>query len=359
MAADDDIASLFFGDDESAPARAQALAQALKGQQQLGTLGMLTGDKVLSGVGQQLLGNADTQQKAMGQAANMRLQRMSEAERAKTEQAFRQAQEAHMQKGEASDALRLGMERQRLNQDAFGLSQANQYGPALKINKKTGEVEPIAGSGGPGGGGLTKQEDKEFIDFMNSVSTSGGRGSSPQLKQQSDRLNASKRMLSSATNPDGTPRNLDPTMMTELMANMGSVLSGGGQPAEGLIHSLTPSTLGGDVAKIQQWVTGNPTGADQQAFVQQALNLAKREEATIEPQIRAAQMEKVPAYVHLRKKDRARFDRTLRGVGINPDEVDDEGVLRQIQKMADSSGGLSAAESARLAELEKKHGARK
>jgi hypothetical protein len=330
-----DIAALFYGDEATGPEKAQQLAAALRGDTQLGQLGMLTGDKVLGGVGQSLVQGAQQGQQALEKAANMRLTRAMEAEKQKTEQEFRQSQEKHMAAQEA-------ISRAQLAQGHFMLSPPTASSPGYVIDSRTGKPQPLLPQApGSAGNGLSKQEEKEFIDFMNSITTSGGKGSSPQLKQQADRLNASKRMLASATNPDGTPKNLDPTMMTELMANMGAVLSSGGQPAEGLIHNLTPKTLGGDVAKIQQWVTGNPTGADQQAFVQQAINLAKREEATIEPQIRAAQMEKVPGFVHLRQKDRARFDRTLRGVGIDPATVDDSGALIALEKAAAAGGGAT------------------
>lgn len=53
-----DIAMLFGTDDEASDSA--ALANALRGQEQAGLLGLLTGDKVLGGVGTQLLSGAKT-----------------------------------------------------------------------------------------------------------------------------------------------------------------------------------------------------------------------------------------------------------------------------------------------------------
>lgn len=68
-----DLASLFYSDDESAPARTAALAQALRGQSQMGMLGVLSGDKVLGGLGQQLLSSAGQREQALAMAPGQRL----------------------------------------------------------------------------------------------------------------------------------------------------------------------------------------------------------------------------------------------------------------------------------------------
>lgn len=67
-----DLASLLLADEDDAPAKAAAYAQALRGQQQLGTLGLLTGDKVLGNVGQSLLAGAGRGEAELGDFTKQR-----------------------------------------------------------------------------------------------------------------------------------------------------------------------------------------------------------------------------------------------------------------------------------------------
>jgi hypothetical protein len=67
-----DISALFFDDEDDSPAKARALAQALGGQQRMGQLGMLTGDKVLSPLGQQLMAGAGRQSGMLAQLGEQR-----------------------------------------------------------------------------------------------------------------------------------------------------------------------------------------------------------------------------------------------------------------------------------------------
>lgn len=88
----DDIASLFFGDDDAAQQRlrAQAMSDVLRKRQTqsdagraIGNLGLLTGDKVLGGFGQAQIAGADKanarigeEQQLMGQAGHQMQQRV-------------------------------------------------------------------------------------------------------------------------------------------------------------------------------------------------------------------------------------------------------------------------------------------
>lgn len=325
-----DIASLFFADEEdtSAPAKATALAQALRGQQRNATLLQLTGDKVLGGVGGGMMANAQQGLEAIPKAANMRLQRATEAAKAKTEADWRHTQEQHFTEQDR-------LERVRLAQDAYSVSPANPYGPALKLNKKSGAVEPIEGVAGPGGGLTGNQELKEWKAFADGISTNR----SGLAKDAQERLNASERLKALVVNPDGSLKNLNPSTMAEVAATSAGIITGG-SPAMHTIETMTPKTVGSDWAKIKEWLSGNPQGADQLGFVQLMLNQANREEHIIGGQLRRAQLQGVPNYAHLGKKDKARYESILKGAGIDPASIDERGL--EVQAQAAHGGAPSA-----------------
>jgi hypothetical protein len=328
-----DIAALFYGDEASGPEKAAQLAAALRGDTQLGQLGLLTGDKVLGGVGQSLLQGAQAGQQQLEKAANMRLTKAMEAEKQKTEQQFRQSQEAHMTEQER-------LARQQLAQNHFQFLQPTANSPGWRADPRTGAFIPLT-QGPPGGDGKPlsqKDIDKEFKDLTDAVSTTRGRGN--LNVEQQKRLNASERIKAIAMNPDGSPRDLSPGMMTELAGASAGLITGG-SPAEHTIAAMTPSSVGSDWAKIQQWLSNEPAGTGQKKFVQALLDQANREEDVIKPQVRHAQLQAVPNYAHLSKANKARYESILRGVGLDPSTIDENGL--EIQKAAASAPGGGAA----------------
>lgn len=313
-----DIASLFFADEESAPQKAAALARALRGQQQLGTLGLLTGDKVLGGVGQQMLANASQQQEAIPRTANMRLQRQMEAQKAQTEADWRHTQAEHMT---AQEALgRAQLDANRYKEGALGV-----------IDSRTGKLDQYVK---PPKEPTSKELETQWKGLTDALSTTHGR-SNLNVEQQK-RLYAGDRIKAIAMNPDGTPKDLNPNNMSEV-GMLSAALAAGSSPTQHAVESMTPSSVGSDWAKIQQWLTNEPKGAGQQKFVQLMLDQAHREEETIKPQIRAAQLQALPNYAHLSAKDKVRYESLLKSNGIDPSSVDEKGLERVMEKAAGAS----------------------
>lgn len=119
----DDVYSLFT--DEDPAARAQAMAEALRRKRGLGTLGLLSGDRVLTRVGQGLLGEADTGDQTLRAAGQERLG-----------QRFREA-----------------LEKQR---QAFQAEQG-------RLDRSSRLAAAQAGGGGAHGGGAAKEEYLRFL----------------------------------------------------------------------------------------------------------------------------------------------------------------------------------------------------
>lgn len=319
----EDISSLFFGDEDQGQAHAQALAQALRGQQQLGLLGAMSGDKVLGNVGNHLLAQVQQQQELIPKAANMRLQRAMEAEKAKRDQTFQQAQMAHMTESDRLD-------RTRLAQDAFGAVSPSQSGPGGMFNKKTGAFTPFT----PGAGasdGLSKDDEKEFLKFADTISTTRGRGS--LQKDNQDRLNSAARLEAMLLGPNGDLINATPQQVREAGTALASLIAKGAM-SEHQISELTPSTLAGQWANLKQKVLNEPQGADAQGFLQNMLETAAREKSVVMKQMRDGQAQGIPAFARLRGKDKGRFDSILKANGFDPEAVDDSGLVKEAKKAA-------------------------
>lgn len=336
--ADPDYSGLFFGDDDTeGAARAAALAQALGRQRQLGMLGQLSGDKVLSGVGGQLLEGAQRQEAGLQAAGGQRLRAKMEADKAKAEAAWRAQQDAHQTTQDKQGWARLA-------QDNYDLRLATPYSPGYKINKKTGAVEMLEG-GGPGvGSGLNaNQEEKLWKEFTDSVSTSHGRSNLAMDLQK--RLNASERVKTSLLNPDGTIRNLTPALASEAAINTASLLTNG-TPGEHTIAMLLPKGKSMKIAEIEEWLLDEPQGANQQAYLKGLLDLANREEDTIGHQVRHAQMQGVPNYARkLTGLDKTRYESILRGAGLDPSGIDENGLVR-VAKAVEAAQAGQGGESA-------------
>lgn len=331
-----DIASLFFDDKDGPDAQnALRLAAALRGQTALGQLGQLTGSKLLSNVGTGMLQGVSDQNALIAKAGSQIRQQGLQLSMAKQEQ------DAAARRQQESD--RAAMQRTQAGIDAGKFTAPQGLGAIL--NSKTGETMPI--TTGPGGDGYTPKQLNEMAkDLEHHLSTNSGRGN--LNVEQQKRLNASDRIKAIAMNPDGSPKDLNPGTAVEMAMMMGQ-LAGGNSPTQHTIESMVPSGIGMDVAKMGQWLTNEPKGAGQQAFVQLAINQAKREEETIRPQMLAAQLQNLPRYAPMRKHSPQVLDSMLKAAGIDPSSLDEN--LLPLAKAAQA--GLAPDKAARLAELRK------
>jgi hypothetical protein len=328
-----DIAALFYGDEASGPEKAAQLAAALRGDTQLGQLGLLTGDKVLGGVGQSLLQGAQAGQQQLEKAANMRLTKAMEAEKQKTEQQFRQSQEKHM-------AAQEDMARQQLALGRYQLKDSTPTSPGYIFDPKTGKATPLldAAPGRPEKGQSANQAEQEWQAFGKDISTYAGRGSLNRENQT--RLGNLERLEALIKAENGGIQNLSPQQLREASTALASAISSG-SASLGQIEELTPHTMAAKFADFKQKWLNQPSGADAQAFLQNMLETAAREKGVIQKQIHAGQTQKLPLYAPLRGKDAARYNAMLQGAGLNPESFDERGLERAIEKAAAAGGGAA------------------
>ena len=93
--------------------------------------------------------------------------------------------------------------------------------------------------------------------------------------------------------PDG---NLIPQEMMELTASLAGILTGTNAPALRTMEELLPKTAGRNIAQVKQWLTGNPTGTDQQAFVRRWAKTIQREMDATGELIHKSNLDIFPGY---------------------------------------------------------------
>ncbi len=157
-----------------------------------------------------------------------------------------------------------------------------------------------------------------------------------EMGKNQARLNAAGRVKAlveaSGGNPSGIP-------IRELATTVGNMLTMGSQTAVQQINELVPHTMRGDSAKIQEWLTGEPTGRDQQKFVQMYSKIAEREASVAGDQLRDGQFRKAyGTYKHLKNKDPERFNDLLSTYsGLDKDEI------KKLESEKGFTGGYKAS----------------
>lgn len=113
------------------------------------------------------------------------------------------------------------------------------------------------------------------------------------------------------------PGGLDNRQMAEVARNLDSMLSNG-QPSVSGMDKLLPNTATGDIAHIQEYISNLPKGAEQQQFLQRAMETVKREKDLAKSQMQRTQGKLLAPYQDL--KDHPNMKSVLEANGL-PDDL--------------------------------------
>jgi hypothetical protein len=141
--------------------------------------------------------------------------------------------------------------------------------------------------------------------------------------------------------------NPDPRQMEELAISTQALLSASGTPAAEQVKALIPKSALGDVNKFKEWISNNPTGTGQQAFVQRMAETVSREKAIAQGQVQKAQTQRLSAYGKFKDADPDTYNAILNsyGLGEQPDKASPKsagapsGKAGQLVKVKDPSTG--------------------
>jgi hypothetical protein len=338
--ADADLYGLLTDDEPTAVEKTRALAQALAAQRanaqasrdfagMYATLGS-AGGKAQS---QNLMGTADAQETQSATLGQQLLAALGQRQKRAHEAAELAQKTAH--EGATED-----IQRQALAQGRYMFANGADGG-IRKLNTRTGEAE-LVGQGPPkgeGAGGLKPKDiEAEFGKLKEDVSTFKGRGNLNVKNQEA--LGRAEALEALLNVPD--LNKITPQQLREAGTSLAGLISRGGSQALSQIEHVTPETMASNFANLKQKLLNEPQGADAQAFLQNILDTARREKQSISSLIHRGQVQPLANYAHLRKVDAARFDSILKGAGLDPTTIDENGLETQ-RAPQQSAGGASSA----------------
>jgi hypothetical protein len=328
-------------DDDIAKQKTAATVAALRGQKGFGWLMQGLGLEPGSSIAQ----NAEQREAQLGKVPLERQQMALTG--AKIDQDKLQMQKIREAMARAGDPNSIESQVQRGVATKFGKSFP---GLAIPDNASAADLEPAqkllaegynadenraarleaarlrqAMMGGGAGGLKPKDADKEFGDLAKALDTNRARGS--LLKENQARLNNAERLETLVLGPNGRIENLTPQMVREASTSLANLISSGAAPLA-QIEEMTPHTLAGQFAELKQKILNEPQGADAQKFLQKMLETAGREKKVTLKQIRAAQAQALPQFANLAKVNQTKYASILKGAGLNPDDFDENGLLR-------------------------------
>lgn len=157
---------------------------------------------------------------------------------------------------------------------------------------------------------------KRITLFGDSLDENKGR--TGEFGRQQQLVNSSDRAL--VLGKQFADGNLPPAQVAELATSVAGLVSGGSHAAEATVHRFVPSTYSGSEAGISQWLTSEPKGAGQQAFVKQLLETAQRERQQAVGKIHGIKMSRVAQFEDLQRQNPTAFNAVLQSKGVDPEE---------------------------------------
>jgi len=128
---------------------------------------------------------------------------------------------------------------------------------------------------------------------------------------------------------------LDARQIEELAQSTARLL-GGGATASARVDALVPHTLFGRAQSLKEWLSNNPQGSGQEAFVQRMEETVAREKALAQKQMRQYQIEGLAAHSSLKKRNPDLYNSILRSKGIDDSIIDKNGRYKE-PKSSESS----------------------
>lgn len=164
-----------------------------------------------------------------------------------------------------------------------------------------------------------KMLDKALKELGQDFDPSGGR--SGEFGKNQARINAANRIRALAVDENGNARDLTINQMPELAQSVASLISGGGSGAQAQIEHLLPRSYSRDVSGITQYLSNEPQGAGQKAFVQQMVDTAERERQVAQQSIDAARAQRAAKHQRVLLGNPEESRRVLNGFGwdLGPD----------------------------------------
>jgi hypothetical protein len=114
--------------------------------------------------------------------------------------------------------------------------------------------------------------------------------------------------------------NYDKRQIEELAIGMNSLLSGSNTGAQQQVENLVPKSIWSDAAKLAEWISNNPTGTKQQAFVKRMSQTVENEKSTSENQIKKTQYQRLAQFDDFAKSNPSQYNDIMNSFGLDTQE---------------------------------------
>lgn len=164
------------------------------------------------------------------------------------------------------------------------------------------------------------QDKKDSLELDNYLGKtwSARSGAAGATQAKINAAEAAEKLIEQAKTQKG---GLDSRQIEELAQSTARTL-GGGTSASARVEALVPHTFWGKAQSLNEWLTNEPKGADQQAFVDRMADTISREKALAQQQKQSYQTEGLAARSGFRQRNPEQFNSILRQRGLDPDKVD-------------------------------------
>lgn len=243
---------------------------------------------------------------------------------------------------------------------SFSPAGQDADGNILVMDHRTGKIvnsgqqgsrlagAPKAGGDGSSGGSDPKLE-KDWMK-MNHEMTAGTASSRSDMGRQQATLTNADRLLTLGEQGKLQKGGLDKRQVHEAAIASAALVSGGSGAAQSTIEALVPHTSDNIQANIEEWLSSDPTGTNQQAFVNRMMETAQREKHLAGQKINGIKTDVMQGYAHLKKADPERWEKAV-GYQLGKDaKFDDQGHYKasefQAPTQAPAVGGAGTAMAA-------------
>ncbi len=290
-------------DDPTEQEKMAALAAALRRREDVGQLFQLTGDKVLSPLGQNLMASADRGEQRIDAGQQRRLQLNLEAKRDTAADQSRRDQAASNEQWRRDQADEHKRE--------FGLRLADLKDRRTLMTEAQAERAAASKEAKD-----AAQKQKLWTPFAEDFDASKGRTNlNTKNEAQYRRAEELEGLLDA-------PGAFTPQRLEEAASMAAMIANGGNQPSVEQVRGMYPETARGDVAKFLGFVSSNPHDVASRGFIDQMRNQSVRAKDIGNAQMKRSYLEKLSKHPDVMRNYREDALRRLDAVGITPDMYD-------------------------------------
>jgi hypothetical protein len=207
----------------------------------------------------------------------------------------------------------------------YGKDQQDKQFSLAQQNQKQAHEDSLAATSANRDFSIKQHEGQRTTDRLSKLSqsldpsamTRGPFSISKSIIDRADRL----RTLDEYVN-NYQQGNADSRQIEELAIGMNALLSGSNTGAQKQVESLVPKSAMGNATKLAEWLKNEPTGTNQQAFVQRMMGTVENEKKTAENQIKKTRYSRIAQFDDVKDADPLKWENVLRSNDVDPDEYD-------------------------------------